>query len=84
MVVHDVEVDDVRAGLQDIVNLLTQLGEVSGQDGGGDQEILVSPHVQSGRSPGGFVLRVGVRDTLSDVTTEIPEASGANSSNSQR
>jgi hypothetical protein len=36
VVVHDVEVDDIRAGSQYIVDFLAEPGEVGGQDGRGD------------------------------------------------
>ncbi len=36
VVVHDVEVNPVRAGGDDSADLGTQLGKVGGQDGGGD------------------------------------------------
>ena len=56
VVVHDVEVDDVGAGLEDVVDLLAELGEVGGKDGGGDEVVLVSPNVEgsggAGRSLG--------------------------------
>ena len=52
VVVHDVEVDDVGAGFEDVVDLLTELGKVGGKDGGGDEVVLVSPNVEGGGGTG--------------------------------
>ena len=52
VVVHDVEVDDVGTGLEDVVDLLAELGKVGGEDGGGDEVVLVSPNVEGGGGAG--------------------------------
>jgi hypothetical protein len=54
VVVHDIEVHDVGAGGQHVVDLLAELGEVGGQDGRGDQ--VFSGHRWS---PVGARLRIG-------------------------
>jgi len=41
VVVHDVEVDNVSAGSDHVVDLLAELGEVGGEDGRSDEEVLV-------------------------------------------
>ena len=41
VVVHDVEVDDVRAGGERRVDLGAELREVGAQDGGRDEEVLL-------------------------------------------
>jgi hypothetical protein len=52
VVVHDVEMDDVGSGLEDVVNLLAELGKVGGKDGRGDEVVLVSPNVEGGGGAG--------------------------------
>jgi hypothetical protein len=39
MIIHDIEVHDIRPGLQDIINFLTQTSKIRRQDGGGYLEI---------------------------------------------
>mmetsp|Transcript_12155 Transcript_12155/g.25887 ORF Transcript_12155/g.25887 Transcript_12155/m.25887 type:complete len:282 (+) Transcript_12155:147-992(+) len=48
VVVHDVEVNDIGAGLEHVIDLLAEFGEVGGEDGGGDEVILASPDVEGG------------------------------------
>jgi hypothetical protein len=52
VVVHDVEVDPVGAGLEDVVDLLAQSGEVGRQDGRGDDGGL-----DAARGHGAHLLR---------------------------
>mmetsp|Transcript_26496 Transcript_26496/g.45211 ORF Transcript_26496/g.45211 Transcript_26496/m.45211 type:complete len:275 (+) Transcript_26496:148-972(+) len=52
VVVHDVEVNDIGAGLEHVIDLLAEFGEVGGEDGGGDEVILAAPHVEGGGSAG--------------------------------
>ena len=53
VVVHDIEMDDVGSGLEDVVDLLSETGEVSGKNGGGDEVVLISPdHVEGGGGTG--------------------------------
>jgi hypothetical protein len=40
VVVHDVEVDHIGAGGEDVLDFLAQAGEVGGEDGRGDQGIV--------------------------------------------
>jgi len=44
VVVHHIEVHDVSAGGQDVVHFLPELGKVSGEDGGGNPEVLLGGH----------------------------------------
>ena len=53
VVVHDIEVDDVGAGLEHVVDLLAETGEVGGEDGGGDEVVLVAPDIEFGRRAAG-------------------------------
>jgi hypothetical protein len=39
MAVHDVDVDPVAAGLVDGAHLLAELGEISGEDGRGNDDV---------------------------------------------
>jgi hypothetical protein len=64
VVVHDIEMDDVGASGQHIIDFLAQLGEVGGQDGGGDKisgHGSVSPLVPEWpvKAPGSVVLKGG-------------------------
>ena len=36
VIVHDIEMDEIGAGMQHGIDFLAQAGEVGGQDGGGD------------------------------------------------
>ena len=55
VVVHNIEVNDIGSGLQDVVNFGTEAGEISGKDGRSDQVVLVSPNVQGGGRTGGLL-----------------------------
>ena len=43
MAVHHVDVDPVGAGLVDRAHFLAELGEVGGQDRGGDERAAMAP-----------------------------------------
>ena len=58
VVVHDVEVDDISTGLEHVVDFFSELGEVGGKDGGGDEVVFVSPDVQGSGGAGGGGLFV--------------------------
>mmetsp|Transcript_38520 Transcript_38520/g.90418 ORF Transcript_38520/g.90418 Transcript_38520/m.90418 type:complete len:291 (+) Transcript_38520:52-924(+) len=51
VVVHNVEVDHVRARREHRVNLSAELGEVGREDGGGDEEVLAAPHHRGRGAP---------------------------------
>lgn len=46
MSLTDIEVNNIRAGLEHVVNLLSKLGEVSREDGGSNEVVLVAPDIQ--------------------------------------
>ena len=54
VVVHDVEVDDVGAGSEDVVDFLAKASEISREDRGSDQVIihLGAPHIELGSGGG--------------------------------
>mmetsp|Transcript_14893 Transcript_14893/g.37521 ORF Transcript_14893/g.37521 Transcript_14893/m.37521 type:complete len:275 (-) Transcript_14893:25-849(-) len=55
VVVHDIKVNNIGSGLQHVVDLGTEAGEISRKDGRSNQVVLVSPNVQgSSRTSGGL------------------------------
>jgi hypothetical protein len=58
VVVHDVKVHNVGAGLQDIVDFRTERGEIGRQNGGGNEKVLISPDIQRSARPSGGLLSV--------------------------
>ena len=40
VIVHDIEMNDIRARIQDCVDLFTESSKVGGQDGGSDQIVF--------------------------------------------
>ena len=65
VVVHNVEVYDVCTCLQDIINLLAELGEVSRKDRRSDEVVLITPNVERSRRRPGDLLGLYDQITLS-------------------
>ena len=60
LAVHNVELDDVNASLIECVDFFSELGEISGQNGGGDlngQRHAIHPSQWARRSPEGIAVR---------------------------
>ena len=64
MIVHNIEVNDIGASFQNIVDFLAQLREVSRKNGGSNQIVLVTPDIQRGSESGSFglVMRTKIFD----------------------
>ena len=78
VVVHNVEVHDVCTCLQDIINLLAELGEVSRKDRRSDEVVLIAPNVERSRRRPGDLL--GLYD---QITSEQHEEKGQKLKNNQ-
>jgi len=57
VVIHDVEMDNISTGFQNIVDFFAQLGEVSRKDRRSDEVVLISPDIQGGGGTSGLLLQ---------------------------
>jgi len=62
VVVHDVKVDNISAGSEDILNLLAELGEVSAKDGRRDAVVRLHLQLRGARGRRGRQLAGGGRE----------------------
>ena len=77
--VHDVDVDDLGAGVDDRLHLLAQAAEVGGQDRGGD----AAPHISTSIEPSQWLqVRMAVLDMRTMV--ECSPQSGHTERSSKR
>ena len=77
--VHDVDVDDLRAGVDDRLHLLAQAPEVGGQDRGGD----AARHISTSIEPSQWLqVRIAVLDMRTMV--ECSPQSGQTERSSKR
>ena len=77
--VHDVDVDDLGAGVDDLLHLLAQAAEVGGQDRGGD----AAPHTSTSIEPPQLLqVRMAVLDMRTIV--ECSPQSGHTERSSKR
>ena len=56
VVVHDVEVNNVGTGFQNIVDFFTEPGKVSRKDGRSDEVVLITPDIQRSLSTSRVLL----------------------------